>query len=51
MWGVAYQLNYPDHTMIVDTAMSDAQAKSLGTVSGFYPEAYARMIKRCRPPG
>lgn len=45
MWGVAYQLVYPDgHTAILDTAMDEAQAKALGTVSNFDPAAYQRMI-------
>jgi hypothetical protein len=26
LWGVAYQLVYPDHTVILDTAMSNDQA-------------------------
>jgi glyoxylase-like metal-dependent hydrolase (beta-lactamase superfamily II) len=45
MWGIAYQIVYPDHTVILDTAMSSGQATALGTISAFYPEPYARLIK------
>jgi len=46
MWALSYQLVYPDHTVILDTAMNDAQAKEMGSaVSGFHQEAYDRMIQ------
>ncbi len=45
MYALSYQLVYPEHTVIVDTAMNDAQAKEMGsTVSGFRQDAYDRMI-------
>ena len=45
MWGIAYQLVYPDHTAILDTAMSAEQAKAFGTVTGYYQEAFARLTQ------
>jgi glyoxylase-like metal-dependent hydrolase (beta-lactamase superfamily II) len=45
LWGVAYQVIYPGQTVIVDTAMSNDQAKALGTVSAYHPEAYARLMR------
>ena len=46
MWALSYQLVYPDHTVILDTAMNDAQAKEMGgAVSGFHQDAYDRMIQ------
>jgi glyoxylase-like metal-dependent hydrolase (beta-lactamase superfamily II) len=45
MHALSYQLIYPDHTVILDTAMDAAQAKAMGRVSGFYQDAYDRMIK------
>ena len=43
MWGVAYQIVYPDHTAILDTAMTADQGKAMGSVTGYYPEAYSRL--------
>lgn len=45
LWGVAYQIVYPDHTAILDTAMNGEQAKASGMVTGYYPEAYARLMQ------
>lgn len=46
MHALSYQLIYPDHTVILDTAMDAGQAKAMGSqVSGFYQDAYDRMIK------
>jgi glyoxylase-like metal-dependent hydrolase (beta-lactamase superfamily II) len=45
LWGVAYQVIYPGHTLIIDTAMSNDQAKAMGTVSAYHPEAYAHLMK------
>lgn len=40
----SYQLNYPDHTAIIDTAMDAKLAKQMG-VAEFDAAAYARMSK------
>ena len=46
MYALSYQLVYPEHTVILDTAMNDAQAKEMGSaVSGFRQDAYDRMIQ------
>jgi glyoxylase-like metal-dependent hydrolase (beta-lactamase superfamily II) len=46
MHALSYQLIYPDRTIILDTAMNAEQAKAMGSqVSGFYQDAYDRMIK------
>src|SRR5271170_5885429 len=46
MHALSYQLVYPDHTIILDTAMDASQAKAMGSqVSGFNQDAYDRMIK------
>ena len=42
---LSYQLVYPDHTVILDTAMDQAQAKAMGAVSKIYQDAYDRMIQ------
>jgi glyoxylase-like metal-dependent hydrolase (beta-lactamase superfamily II) len=40
----SYQLNYPDHTAVIDTAMDAKLAKQIG-VAEFDAAAYARMSK------
>lgn len=45
MQALSYQLVYPDHTVILDTAMNEAQSKTLGAVSAFYRDAYDRMVQ------
>ena len=45
LWGLAFQLCYSDHTAILETTMNGEQAKTSGIVTGYYPEAYARVIQ------
>ena len=45
LWGIAFQLVYSDHTAILETTMSGEQAKESGMVTGYYPEAYGRVIQ------
>ena len=45
LWGVAFQLRYSDHTAILETTMNGEQAKASGMVTGYYPEAYGRVIQ------
>jgi glyoxylase-like metal-dependent hydrolase (beta-lactamase superfamily II) len=45
MWAVSYLLGYPDHTAIIDTAMTVEHGKGMGAVSTFYGEAFQRMTE------
>ena len=45
LWGSAFQLVSPGHTTILETAMNGEQARASGMVTGYYPEAYARLIQ------
>jgi glyoxylase-like metal-dependent hydrolase (beta-lactamase superfamily II) len=44
----AYQLVYPDRTIVIDSAMSQDQAKAMGTTNGFDSAAYERMSQGLR---
>jgi len=45
LWGLAFQLEYSDHTAILESTMNGEQAKASGMVTGYYPEAYAHVIQ------
>src|SRR5208282_3459564 len=44
----AYQLVYPDHTIVIDSAMDAQQAAAMGTTNGFDSAAYGRMSQGLR---